>query len=443
MRRVVATAVVPTGRGVDQHAEDAHRRPQAAHGVLLRLGVGQRRLAGRPHANAPPPDSADAAADRLLVLPAVRGRLLQRAHPRRRRGPRPVPLPRRLHLRAQPARRRAPCASTASTRRTCARTAASTATYRRDEGLRELHRLHPAVHIWDDHEVENNYSDNLPAPAPLQRDRRLPRRLRVDPAGRRPARPLPHLQADRARRDRRPVPARRAPVPDRRRRRAAAQHPRRRADAVADRRAARPRRARWKMIAQQVSVAANPYGTGEALDAWDGYPADRTLLLGEIERLGIANVVFLTGDAHVFACSLLASDFTALGDGTARPSAVEYIGGSVTSPGSRHARGGRPRRVAVDPPVQRARPRLRARRARQRATRDGVPPQRPQLPVRRHAGVRALHPAGGRQRHRAPGAGAAGLTKRSRCVSRIARLGRDRGMKATLGTHALARCPFR
>ncbi len=43
--------------------------------------------------------------------------------------------------------------------------------------------------------------------------------------------------------------------------------------------------------------------------------------------------MFLTGDAHVFSCNLLASNFTALGDGTAAPSAVEYVGGSVTSPG--------------------------------------------------------------------------------------------------------------
>ena len=83
----------------------------------------------------------------------------------------------------------------------------------------------------------------------------------------------------------------------------------------------------------QVPVAANPAGLGPRLDGWDGFPDDRTLLLGEIERNGISDVVFLTSDAHVFACNSLASDFDALGDGAVRPSAVEYIGGSVTSPG--------------------------------------------------------------------------------------------------------------
>ena len=92
--------------------------------------------------------------------------------------------------------------------------------------------------------------------------------------------------------------------------------------------------ARWKIIVQQVPVAANrPAGLGPRFDGWDGFAEDRALLLGEIERSRIANVVFLTGDAHVFSCNLLASDFVALGDGALPSSAVEYIGGSVTSPG--------------------------------------------------------------------------------------------------------------
>ena len=205
-------------------------------------------------------------------------------------------------------------------------------TYRGDEGLRELHRLHPALHIWDDHEVENNYSDNLPPPPPLQRvagyraaSEWIPRV--VDPS-------------DRYRIFRR---IRLGAVADLflldgRQYRTGDQdgQPRR---ILGDRQmrwllyGLRSSRATWKLIAQQVSVAANPFGVGEVRDAWDGYPEDRVRLLAEIERLGIPNVVFLTGDAHVFSCNLLASDFPALGTGTMRPSAVEYVGGSVTSPG--------------------------------------------------------------------------------------------------------------
>ncbi|MGE4428038.1 MAG: alkaline phosphatase, partial [Solirubrobacteraceae bacterium] len=46
--------------------------------------------------------------------------------------------------------------------------------YRADPALRELHRLHPAVHTWDDHEVSNNYTegvpDGAPAPSAMQRN---------------------------------------------------------------------------------------------------------------------------------------------------------------------------------------------------------------------------------------------------------------------------------
>jgi alkaline phosphatase D len=203
---------------------------------------------------------------------------------------------------------------------------------RSDAGLQELHRLHPALHVLDDHEVENNYSDNLPPPAPLQRT-----------AGYRAASEwIPRVVDGR---DRYRI-FRRVPLGtnaelfllDTRQYRTGS------ADGL-------PRKilgdaqmgwllaglkastARWKIIVQQVNVAANGSGIGPKVDAWDGFPDDRALLLGEIERNGIADVVFLTGDAHVFACSAVASDFEALGEGRVRSAAVEYVGGSVTSPG--------------------------------------------------------------------------------------------------------------
>jgi alkaline phosphatase D len=205
--------------------------------------------------------------------------------------------------------------------------------YRSDPGLRELHRLHPALHIWDDHEVENNYSDNRPTPASLQRS-----------AGYRAAFEwLPRVVEPR---DRHRI-YKRLPwgslaeifLLDERQYRTGDEdgQPRR---ILGDRQMAwlidglKASPARWKLIAQQVIVAADPSGDGERRDMWDGYPQDRIRLLSEIERAGIQNVVFLTGDAHVFSCNLLASDFEALGDGTARkPAAVEYVGGSITSPG--------------------------------------------------------------------------------------------------------------
>jgi alkaline phosphatase D len=203
---------------------------------------------------------------------------------------------------------------------------------RSDAGLQELHRLHPALHVLDDHEVENNYSDNLPTPSALQRS-----------AGYRAASEwIPRVVN---KRDRYRI-FRRVPLNanaelfllDTRQYRTGSNDglpPRILGDAqmawlLA---ALKSSTAQWKIIVQQVAVGARPFGPGLALDNWDGFPADRALLLGEVERSGIPNVVFLTGDAHVFSCNALASDFEALGEGTARPSAVEYIGGSVTSPG--------------------------------------------------------------------------------------------------------------
>ena len=67
-----------------------------------------------------------------------------------------------------------------------------------------------------------------------------------------------------------------------------------------------------RSICNQVSIARDPFGTGGSLDQWDGYPEDRVRLLGRIERAGMQNVVFLTGDAHVFLARLVGSDFDAL-----------------------------------------------------------------------------------------------------------------------------------
>ncbi|MGI8622940.1 MAG: alkaline phosphatase D family protein [Solirubrobacteraceae bacterium] len=205
--------------------------------------------------------------------------------------------------------------------------------YRADPGLRELHRLQPVAHVWDDHEVANNYTENNPSPSPSQRFAGyraafewLPRM--VFPSERyRIYKKLPFgAFADVFLLDTRQY--RTGDLDGRPRH-------------IIDERQLRwllaglkASRARWKIVAQQVVVANDPFGTGESRDQWDGYPADRVRLLGEIERAGIRDVVFLTGDAHVFLCSLLASDFPALArDPTRVPAGVEYVGGSVTSPG--------------------------------------------------------------------------------------------------------------
>jgi alkaline phosphatase D len=207
------------------------------------------------------------------------------------------------------------------------------ALYRSDSSLRELHRIHPVAHIWDDHEVENNYSDNNPAPSLAQRY-----------AGYRAAfewLPRMSFPRDRHRIYRKLSFGALADVflTDQRQYRTGnndgqARH------LLGDAQmnwligALKASRATWKIIANEVVMASIDYGGSRNFDAWDGYAGDRAQLLGEIERAGIDNVVVLTGDAHVFMCSLLSSDFSTFGDGTARkPAGVEYVCGSITSLG--------------------------------------------------------------------------------------------------------------
>jgi phosphodiesterase/alkaline phosphatase D-like protein len=206
-------------------------------------------------------------------------------------------------------------------------------TYRTDDGLRELHRLQSSVHIWDDHEIENNYTDNRPAPTPAQRI-----------AGYRAAFEwLPHTvyPHDRHRiykkiaigrdvdlflldeRQYRTVDENDKPV-------------RLLGDAQANwlLNGLATSRATWKIIANQVPIAPMDFGNGQGSDSWGGYDSSRTTLLQTIESRAIPNVVFITGDAHVFMTNLLSSNADGFRSDPSYPaSAVEYVGGSVTSGG--------------------------------------------------------------------------------------------------------------
>jgi phosphodiesterase/alkaline phosphatase D-like protein len=207
------------------------------------------------------------------------------------------------------------------------------ALYRSDKGLRELHRMHATAHIWDDHELSNNYSGEDPPPPALQRAAAyraafewLPRMTMPAERHRIYKRLSYGTVADVFLLDERQY---RIPGgPGRPRRMLGDAQMGWLLDQL------RKSRATWKVLAHQVVMAQRQPGEADNQpDSWDGYVDDRAFLLREIERAGIQNVVFLTGDAHVFMASTLASDFQALGEGRARSSAVEYVGGSVTSPG--------------------------------------------------------------------------------------------------------------
>ena len=102
--------------------------------------------------------------------------------------------------------------------------------------------------------------------------------------------------------------------------------------------------ARWKVIGNQVMVvplAPNPLFPAESpfpeftnLDAWDGYPAERTALLTFI-RDNVDDVVVVTGDIHSsWAANLPIDpyDFSVYNPATGEGSvAVEFVAPSVTS----------------------------------------------------------------------------------------------------------------
>ena len=208
------------------------------------------------------------------------------------------------------------------------------ALYRSDPGLRELHRLQPTAHIWDDHELQNNYTDNNPAPAAAQRLA----------AYRAAFEWLPRMTFPRERHriykklqfgtladvflldERQYRTGNRDGLPR---------------SMLGGRQLGwlieelRQSRATWKILANQVVMSPRQEGEERhSGDSWDGFADDRSRLLGDIERLGIDNVVVLTGDAHVFMSSLLGSNLEALAaDPNRKPAAVEYVGGSVTSRG--------------------------------------------------------------------------------------------------------------
>lgn len=89
----------------------------------------------------------------------------------------------------------------------------------------------------------------------------------------------------------------------------------------------------WRVLGQQVLMA--PYMNREGLvttDHWDGYPAARQRLLSHLSASSIGNVVVLTGDIHSsWANEVSADPWRGSGAQTATQ-AVEFVTPAVTSP---------------------------------------------------------------------------------------------------------------
>ncbi|MBW4564900.1 MAG: alkaline phosphatase D family protein [Mojavia pulchra JT2-VF2] len=90
--------------------------------------------------------------------------------------------------------------------------------------------------------------------------------------------------------------------------------------------------ARWNVIAQQTIMAQFDYDTGAAeafnLDQWDGYVASRNRILGFIQQRRPSNPVVITGDWHSSWVNDLKANFD---DPYSQTVATEFVGTSISS----------------------------------------------------------------------------------------------------------------
>ncbi len=239
--------------------------------------------------------------------------------------------------------------------------------YHGDADLREVRRMHPLQAIWDDHEFENDYAGDQPSEGNsnvkerrvryLKRRRNAYRaffehmpmtpdrddRFQIFGRVRLGANADLFLLDERRFRDRQPCGGRTGtPCP-----RAEREDPDRtllgRRQKRWFKRALSRSQATWKVVGNQVMIMGLEFPARSPVnpDQWDGYAAERRELLEFVQREGIENVTFITGDIHTF----FAGNVTPSGrqgvpsvDGVA--AATEFVGGSITSKGIADSLGG-------------------------------------------------------------------------------------------------------
>jgi alkaline phosphatase D len=218
------------------------------------------------------------------------------------------------------------------------------ALYRSDPALRALHARFPMIAVWDDHEVQDNYAGG-------ESDGGLDPSLRYSQARRGAATKAffesmpfyggPTKQVYRSRRHGRNVDL---ILLDQRQYRADQPCGDAIAPPCADYNQPRPflgrkqmnwlkrrlsrSKATWKVIGSQTMMmpAKVTGGSYYGFDSWQGYPQEREELLAHIKDEGIDDVVFITGDIHLFLAGDVRTDL-----GSGENVAVEFVGGSITS----------------------------------------------------------------------------------------------------------------
>jgi alkaline phosphatase D len=228
------------------------------------------------------------------------------------------------------------------------------AQYRGDRDLQTAHAAFPWVVTWDDHEVENNYADEVPEAGqspeaflqrraaayqayyehmPLRRssvprgpDMRLYRRLAYGTLAEFNVLDTRQYRDDQANGDGSKPPSAESEDPNRTL--TGDRQERWLLDGLAD------SGARWNVLAQQVFFAQRDFqnGSGQrfSMDAWDGYPASRERILDFVDRRRVQNPVVLTGDVHANWANDILRDFD---DQASEVVGTEFVGTSITSGG--------------------------------------------------------------------------------------------------------------
>jgi alkaline phosphatase D len=218
------------------------------------------------------------------------------------------------------------------------------ALYRSDKLLRETHARFPMITIWDDHEVQDNYAGGAPGGgldpslrfSGTRKEAAFKAFFESMPFyGGRTKQVYRHLRHGRnvdlilfdQRKYRADQPCGDAVAP-----------------ACADWDQPRPflgrkqmnwakkrlsaSKASWKVIGSETMMmpAKVTGGSYYGFDNWQGYPREREELLAHIKDQKIDDVVFITGDIHLFLAGDVRTD---MGNGDSV--AVEFVGGSITS----------------------------------------------------------------------------------------------------------------
>lgn len=226
------------------------------------------------------------------------------------------------------------------------------ALYKGDADLQAVHAAHPFILTWDDHEVENNYADDVDekggppdaflvrraaayraywenqplrqAQSPSGPDALLYRRLHWGTLAQ-----LDVLDTRQYRSDQAYGGGPHAPGPesdDAARTITGSAQERWLADGW------RSSTALWNVMPQQVCFSQRKFGTAAdatvSMDAWDGYRASRKRVTAAATAAGIENWLVLTGDVHVGYAFDIKADFD---DPASRTLGTEITTTSVTS----------------------------------------------------------------------------------------------------------------